>query len=436
MPPPAPGTPGAGRFGWAEAEAATLKFRFLRRETRARSLCSCSRRLARVSFCRRRISPHSRGFRCRRRGRRYHETYGTHTYMPFASIPEAIEDFRAGRMLVVVDDEDRENEGDLTVAAEKITPEIINFMATHGRGLVCLALSEDRCDATATADDVAGEHVALRHRLLRSHRRPRRRDYGHLGRRPRADHSDGHRPREHGRTTLPGRATSSRCARATAASWSAPGRPKRRWTWRALAGLGPGGVICEIMNDDGTMSRVPQLEKFCERHGLKLISVADLIRYRLQTENFIRRKAEGKLIQRTSANFAPSPTHRASIRRSTWRWSTATSRIATSSRSGCTPIALSAMSSIRSIAIVPGWRMPRSKAIANEGAGVLVYLHESGPGLRIMPAEEEGTPRRLVSHGRNLQALHHPGRPAAAAVRERYSEHRSCPILVCARFAC
>ena len=106
--------------------------------------------------------------------------------MPFVSVPEAIEEIRAGRILVVVDDEDRENEGDLTVAAEKITPEIVNFMATHGRGLICLALTPERCDylrlPLMSADNTSTFGTAF----LRVHRRARRRHHRHLRRRPHA----------------------------------------------------------------------------------------------------------------------------------------------------------------------------------------------------------------------------------------------------------
>jgi 3,4-dihydroxy 2-butanone 4-phosphate synthase / GTP cyclohydrolase II len=214
--------------------------------------------------------------------------------MPFASVPEAIEDFRAGRMLVVVDDEDRENEGDLTVAAEHITPEIINFMATHGRGLICLALSPDRCDAlelplispsntsrfgTAFCESIdaregvsTGISAADRALTIQTVMRPETKSTDLA----RPGHMFPLRAREGGVLVR-------------------AGQTEAAVDLARLAGLGPGGVICEIMNEDGSMARLPELEEFCARHDLKLISVAQLIRYRMQTERFTQRVSEGVL---------------------------------------------------------------------------------------------------------------------------------------------
>jgi 3,4-dihydroxy 2-butanone 4-phosphate synthase/GTP cyclohydrolase II len=213
-------------------------------------------------------------------------------YMPFASIPEAIEDFRAGRMLVVVDDEDRENEGDLTLAAEHVTPELINFMAMHGRGLICLALSADRCDTlelplispsntsrfgTAFCESIdardgvtTGISAADRSLTIRVAMDPNTRpaDLARPG------HMFPLRAREGGVLVR-------------------AGQTEAAVDLARLAGLQPGGVICEIMNEDGTMARLPELRGFCLRHELKLISVAQLIRYRLQTERFTARVSEG-----------------------------------------------------------------------------------------------------------------------------------------------
>ena len=214
--------------------------------------------------------------------------------MPFATIPEAIEEFRAGRMVVIVDDEDRENEGDLTVAADLVTPEIINFMAVHGRGLICLALSPERCDAlqlplmssnntsqfgTAFCEAIdarvgvtTGISAADRARTIKVAMDP--------GSRPQDLARPGHmfplRAREGGVLLR-------------------AGQTEAAVDLARLAGLGPGGVICEIMNADGTMSRVPELMEFCTLHGLKMISVADLIRYRMHTERIVQRLGEGRL---------------------------------------------------------------------------------------------------------------------------------------------
>src|SRR5579872_1363030 len=214
--------------------------------------------------------------------------------MPFALIPEAIEDFRAGRMLVIVDDEDRENEGDVTIAAEAVTPAIINFMAKHARGLICLALGPEICDAlelppmtqrntsrfgTAFCESIeavegvtTGISAADRARTIQVAIDPNSRP------------SDLARPGH----VFPLRAREGGVLVRT-------GQTEAVVDLARLAGLRPGGVICEIMNDDGTMARVPQLKEFCERHHLKMISVADLIRYRLRTERFVRRESESCL---------------------------------------------------------------------------------------------------------------------------------------------
>src|SRR5438045_3143058 len=213
---------------------------------------------------------------------------------PFATIDEAIEDIREGRMVVVVDDEDRENEGDLTIAAQFATPEAINFMATHARGLVCLCLTEERADE--------------------------------LGLRPMTDHNEAPlgtaftvsvEARE-GVTTGISAADRSRTIQvaihtdSTAHDLVQPGhvfplRAKRGGVLERigqtaaavalarLAGLNPSGVVCEVMNDDGTMARVPDLVPYCERHGLKMVTVADLVEYRRRHEKLVERGAAVRL---------------------------------------------------------------------------------------------------------------------------------------------
>src|SRR5215475_8953252 len=191
--------------------------------------------------------------------------------MSFASIPEALEDFRAGKMLVVVDDEDRENEGDLTMAAQSITPDAINFMATHGRGLICLALAPERCDAL---------HLPLVSPMNTSR-------FGTAfceSMDPRC------RPRDLAR---PGHVFPLR-AREGGVLVRA-GQTEAGVDLARMAGFEPGGVICEIMNPDGSMARVPQLTEFCRLHGLKMISVASLIRYRLETEQLVERRGDSCL---------------------------------------------------------------------------------------------------------------------------------------------
>jgi 3,4-dihydroxy-2-butanone 4-phosphate synthase/GTP cyclohydrolase II len=207
-----------------------------------------------------------------------------HDNCEFANIETAIRELEAGRMVVVVDDEDRENEGDLTMAAELVTPEAINFMATHGRGLICLAMTGERLDeldlAPMVPDNTAPHGTAFTVSI------------DLIG---------------HGVTTGISAHDRARTIRAavdassTPADFARPGhvfplraRPggvlERRGQTEAavdlagLAGLYPAGVICEIVNDDGTMARVPDLIRFCKTHGLVMVTVADLARYRLESE--------------------------------------------------------------------------------------------------------------------------------------------------------
>src|SRR6476469_4050293 len=207
---------------------------------------------------------------------------------PFATIEEAIEDIRDGRFVVVVDDEDRENEGDLVIAAQFATPETVNFMATHGRGLICLCLTEERA-----------ERVGLRPMTLRNE--------APLG----TAFTITFEARE-GVTTGISAADRSHTIQVAIAPDSGPGdlvSPGHMHGLRAkpggvlerigqteasvdlarLAGLNPAGVICEIMNEDGTMARVPDLIPYCERHGVKLVTVADLIEYRRRHEQLVER---------------------------------------------------------------------------------------------------------------------------------------------------
>ncbi|WP_422393033.1 bifunctional 3,4-dihydroxy-2-butanone-4-phosphate synthase/GTP cyclohydrolase II [Neomoorella humiferrea] len=213
--------------------------------------------------------------------------------MKFNTIEEAIEDIRNGRMVVVVDDEDRENEGDVIIAAEKVTPEAINFMATHARGLICVPMEGRRLDeleltpmvsqntetmgtaftvsvdaAEVTTGISAFERALTVKKLIDPRTRPEDlRRPGHI---------------------FPLRAKEDGVLRRA-------GHTEAAVDLARLAGLYPAGVICEIMNPDGTMARVPQLYKFCQEHGLKLITIADLIKYRRRTEKLVRRVAEADL---------------------------------------------------------------------------------------------------------------------------------------------
>ena len=212
----------------------------------------------------------------------------------FASIEEAIEEIRGGRIVIVVDDADRENEGDLTVAAEKVTPEIINFMAKYGRGLICLALAAERCDYlrlrlmtdenTSPYGTAFCESIDARFGISTGISAHDRATTILTALDPNTRPTDLARPGH----VFPLRARKGGVlVRA--------GQTEASVDLARLAGLVPAGVICEVMNDDGSMARVPELAAFCQRHGLKMITVADLIRYRLRTERYIRRIAEGLL---------------------------------------------------------------------------------------------------------------------------------------------
>ena len=202
----------------------------------------------------------------------------------FASIEDAIRELRSGHMIVVVDDEDRENEGDVMMAAEMITPEAINFMATHGRGLICLAMTGERLDelelAPMAPDNTAlggtGFTVSIDAKGFGMTTGISARDRAQT---IRAAIDARSVPEDFAR---PGHVFPLRCR--------ADGVLERRGHTEAavdlarLAELHPSGVICEILNEDGTMSRVPDLVKFCELHELKMITVAELVRYRLGRE--------------------------------------------------------------------------------------------------------------------------------------------------------
>lgn len=214
--------------------------------------------------------------------------------MCFSTIEEAAEDFRAGRMVIIVDDEDRENEGDLTIAAEKVSPEAINFMARFGRGLICLAMTGERLDELQIPLMVTENNS----------------NYGTafcISIEARRNVSTG--------ISAADRATTILTAINPAAKPYDLARPGHVFPLRArkggvlmragqteasvdlarVAGLYPAGVICEVMNDDGTMARVPELHEFAERCQLKMITVADLIKYRLRTESFVQQVAEAEL---------------------------------------------------------------------------------------------------------------------------------------------
>lgn len=209
----------------------------------------------------------------------------------FATVPEAVAAIRRGEMVIVVDDEDRENEGDLTLAAEHVTPEAINFMARFGRGLICLTLTEERADFlrlgpmtqenTSRFGTAFTESIEAREGVTTGISAADRSHTIRVAISPDSTANDLARPGH----VFPLRARKGGVlVRA--------GQTEASVDLARMAGLMPAGVICEIMNEDGTMARVPDLIDFCAQHGLLLLTVADLIRYRLQNERYIHRVAE------------------------------------------------------------------------------------------------------------------------------------------------
>ncbi|HJU54962.1 MAG TPA: 3,4-dihydroxy-2-butanone-4-phosphate synthase [Pyrinomonadaceae bacterium] len=214
--------------------------------------------------------------------------------MPFAPIEDAAADIRDGRMIIIVDDEDRENEGDLVCAAEKVTPEIINFMATHARGLICMPLTEERCDELHLTMQVADNTSFLGTAFTISIEARKGVTTGISA----ADRATTiltavdpkTRPQDLAR---PGHVFPLRAK--TGGVLVRPGQTEASVDLARIAGLDPSAVICEIMNPDGTMARLPELEEFARLHDLKIISVADLVRYRIRKETLVRRAAETEI---------------------------------------------------------------------------------------------------------------------------------------------
>ena len=214
--------------------------------------------------------------------------------MRFDRIEDAIADIKHGRMVILVDDEDRENEGDLVMAAEKVTPEAINFMATHGRGLICLALSPERVEELQLPLMVAENTAAFGTAFTVSID-------------ARKGITTGISAKDRAVTILAAVDPKTRPADLARPGHVFPLRADRGGVLKRagqtegsvdlarLAGLVPAGVICEIMNEDGTMARVPQLQEIAKKHGLKLVTIKDLIEYRMQRETFVREVTQATL---------------------------------------------------------------------------------------------------------------------------------------------
>ncbi|MCH7824253.1 MAG: bifunctional 3,4-dihydroxy-2-butanone-4-phosphate synthase/GTP cyclohydrolase II [Acidobacteria bacterium] len=302
--------------------------------------------------------------------------------MSFAGIEEAIEEIRQGRMVIVVDDEDRENEGDLTIAADQVTPEAINFMAKHGRGLICLPMTRERLEALQVplmVDDNSSQFntafcVSIEAKkgvstgISAADRAATVRAAIDPDTRPEDLARPGH--------MFPLRAESGGVLRRA-------GQTEAAVDLARMAGLYPAGVICEIMNEDGTMARVPELMEFGAEHELKVINIADLIRYRLGTERFVKRVASPHLPTRFGdftlhayENELDSKVHVALVMGDVADGEPVLIRVHSecltgdaffSARCDCGPQLETAM-----------------RRIAEEGRGIIVYLRQEGRGIGLV----------------------------------------------------
>jgi 3,4-dihydroxy 2-butanone 4-phosphate synthase/GTP cyclohydrolase II len=213
---------------------------------------------------------------------------------PFSPIEHAIEEYRRGKFVIIVDDEDRENEGDLAMAAERVTPEAINFMAREGRGLICLALTEERCDRLELPLMVEDNTTPFGTAFTVSIEARGKVTTGISAADRAATVKTAIDPATRPADLLrPGHLFPLRARRGGVLKRA--GQTEAAVDLARLAGLTPAGVICEIMNDDGTMARVPDLALFAEKHGLAMITVADLIRHRLRHESLVQRVASPRL---------------------------------------------------------------------------------------------------------------------------------------------
>jgi 3,4-dihydroxy 2-butanone 4-phosphate synthase / GTP cyclohydrolase II len=309
----------------------------------------------------------------------------------FTDVPTAVEEIRAGRMIVVVDDEDRENEGDLTLAAEKITPEAINFMAKFGRGLICLAMTPERLDylriGPMTRENTSPYGTAFYESIeardgvttgISAHDRARTIQ---VAIDPASRASDLVRPGH----VFP------LCARKGGVLVRA-GQTEASVDLARLAGLVPAGVICEIMNEDGTMARVPDLIEFCKKHNLKMLTVAELIRYRMQNERHVARVGEAMLPTRHGEfrmiAFESQLDRESQVALVKGNVELATSPVLVRMHSHCLAgdVFGGALCDCQVV-------LDRSlELIAREEAGALIYLHQTSKGFSV---DDE---KRLVFH--------------------------------------
>ena len=298
---------------------------------------------------------------------------------PVARIEDALAAFRAGQMIIVVDDEDRENEGDLTIAAEKVTPDAINFMATHGRGLVCLSMTPERLDElevplmvsqnTSRFETAFCIPIEAKGRTTTGISASDRAATVLTAIDPATTPSDLLRPGH----VFPLRARSG-------GVMERAGQTEAAVDLARIAGLYPAGVICEIMNEDGTMARMPELAKFAKKHGLLIVTIADLIKYRIATESLVKKVASAKLPtafgdfqMHVFVNQLDKKEHVALVQGDISSGKDVLVRVHSSCLTGDV---------LHSVRCDCGEQLDAAmKLIADEGRGVLLYLNQEGRGI-------------------------------------------------------
>jgi 3,4-dihydroxy 2-butanone 4-phosphate synthase/GTP cyclohydrolase II len=313
----------------------------------------------------------------------------------FTDVPTAIDEIRAGRMIVVVDDEDRENEGDLTLAAEKVTPEAINFMAKYGRGLVCLALTEDRLDhlriGPMTAENTSNYGTAFCEAIDARQGVTTGISAYDRARTIAVAIDPATRPADLAR---PGHVFPLRARKGGVLVRA--GQTEASVDLARLAGLLPAGVICEIMRDDGTMARVPDLIEFCRTHGLKMLTVAELIRYRMQHERYVHRVGEALVASRHGefrliayeSEVDGGESHVALVR---GEIENGIEPVLVRMHSHCLMGDVFGSTGCDCHASIEG----SLQAIAREGRGALIYLHQTSKGFSV---ERAGERTALIFH--------------------------------------
>jgi 3,4-dihydroxy 2-butanone 4-phosphate synthase/GTP cyclohydrolase II len=321
----------------------------------------------------------------------------------FIDVPTAIEEIRAGRMIVVVDDEDRENEGDITLAAEKVTPEAINFMAKYGRGLVCLTMTEERLDHlrigpmsaenTSQYGTAFTESIDAREGVTTGISAYDRARTIQVAIDPATQASDLARPGH----VFPLRARKGGVlVRA--------GQTEASVDLARLAGMIPAGIICEIMKDDGTMARVPDLIEFCQQHDMKMLTVAELIRYRMAHERYVHRVGEALVDTRFGefrliayeSEIDGGESHVALIRGDV---ESSDEPVLVRMHAHCLMGDVFGATGCECHATLEG----SLRRIAQEGRGALIYLHQTSKGFTV---ERVGERAALAFHrGRKLPSL-------------------------------